>query len=77
MAVSLTYSPNQPRSTIAFFRIVFLAFFLYLTQVLIDSRRVLNLTIASLGVVLAGASILAVFQIISEQFYCRRAWFLA
>ena len=69
MAVSLTYSPNQPEATIAFFRIVFLAFFLYLTQVLIDSRRVLNLTIASLGVVLAGASILAVFQIISEQFY--------
>ena len=69
MAVSLTYSPNQPEATIAFFRIVFLSFFLYLTQVLIDSRRVLNLTIASLGVVLAGASILAVFQIISEQFY--------
>ncbi len=69
MAVSLTYSPNQPEATISFFRIVFLSLFLYLTQVLIDSRRVLNLTIASLGIVLAGASILAVFQIISEQFY--------
>lgn len=69
MAVSLTYSPNQPEATISFFRIVFLALFLYLTQVLITSRRVLNLTIASLGIVLAGASTLAVFQIISEQFY--------
>ena len=69
MAVSLTYSPNQPEATISFFRIVFLSLFLYMTQVLIDSRRVLNLTIASLGVVLAGASILAMFQIISEQFY--------
>ncbi len=69
MAVSLTYSPNQPEATISFFRIVFLALFLYLTQILIDSRRVLNLTIASLGIVLTGASILAVFQIISERFY--------
>ena len=69
MAVSLTYSPNQPEATISFFRIAFLALFLYITQILIDSRRVLNLTIASLGVVLTGASILAVFQIISERFY--------
>ena len=69
MAVSLTYSPNQPEATISFFRIAFLALFLYITQILIDSRRVLNLTIASLGIVLTGASVLAVFQIISERFY--------
>ena len=69
MAVSLVYTPNQPEATISFFRFVCLALLLYMTQVLIDSRRVLNLTIVSLGVVLGGASILALFQIVSAEFY--------
>lgn len=69
MAVSLLYTPNQPEATISFFRFVFLALLLYLTQVLIDSKRILNLTIVSLGLVLGGASILALFQIVSAEFY--------
>ena len=69
IALSLTWSPNQPEATISFFRILFLAFFLYLTQALVTSKRILNVTIVSVGVVLAGASILAVFQIISAEFY--------
>ena len=35
MAISLTYSPNQPEATIHFVRMVVLVFFMYLTQVMI------------------------------------------
>ncbi len=69
MALSLTYSPNQPEATISFFRILFLALFLYLMRALVTSTRILNVTIVSVALVLAGASLLAVFQIISAEFY--------
>ncbi|MCY3736906.1 MAG: O-antigen ligase family protein [Gemmatimonadaceae bacterium] len=69
MAISLTYSPNQPEATIGFFRILFLAFFLYLMQVLVTSKLILNVTLVSVGVVLTGASVLAILQIISLEFY--------
>ena len=43
IAVSLTYSPNQPDATIGFVRMCALVLFTYMTQVIIDSKRLLLL----------------------------------
>ena len=69
IAVSLTYSPNQPEATLSFVRIVCMALLLYLTQVLVDSRGKLNLAVVSMAIALAGTSTLAVLQILTAQFF--------
>ena len=69
IAVSLTYSPNQPEATLSFVRMSCMVLLLYLIQVLVDSKGILNLTIVSLGIALTGTSALAVLQITTAQFY--------
>ena len=69
IAVSLTYTPNQPEATLSFIRMSCMVLLLYLMQVLVDSRGILNLTILSLALALTGTSALALLQITTAQFY--------
>ncbi len=69
IAVSLTYSPNQPEATLSFIRMCCMVLLLYLIQVLVDSRGKLDLTIVSLAVALTATSTLALMQISTGQFY--------
>ena len=77
MAVSLTYTPNLEEGTIGLARTMVLVVFLYGTQVIIDSRRAVQMVILSMGAaVMAGCS-LAVAQIMSEQFYLPASFVIA
>ena len=69
IAVSLTYSPNQPEATISFVRTFFLVTFLYLSQVMIDSKRAVDLVAISMGLSIVGGAVLGLFQIVTERFY--------
>ncbi len=69
MAISLTYSPNQPEATIHFVRMVVLVFFMYLTQVMIDSRRSVNMVICSLVLAVPVGAIMGAWQVATGQFH--------
>jgi len=77
MALSLTYSPNQPEATIGFMRTLVLVLFLYGAQVLIESRAAVNMVVVSMGLALIGGSILAVVQIATEQFFLPASFVIA
>jgi O-antigen ligase len=77
MAVSLTYSPNQPEATIGFVRTLFLVVFLYGTQVMIDSRRAVAMVVVSMALALIAGSVLGVVQIYSEKFYLPASFVIA
>jgi O-antigen ligase len=77
MAVSLTYSPNQPEATIGFMRTLVLAIFLYAAQVMIESRAAVHTLVVSMALGLIGGSILGVVQIITEQFYLPASFVIA
>jgi O-antigen ligase len=69
IAVSLTYTPNQPEATISFVRTLFLVVFLYVNQVIIDSKRAVALVAGSMAMAIVGGSLLGMTQMISEEFY--------
>jgi O-antigen ligase len=69
IAVSLTYSPNQPEATISFVRTFFLVVFLYVTQVIIDSKRAVRLVAVSMALAIIAGSVLGMSQMIREEFY--------
>jgi O-antigen ligase len=77
MALSLTYSPNQPEATIGFMRTLVLVLFLYASQVLIESRAAVHVVVVSMGLALIGGSILAVVQIATEQFFLPASFVIA
>ncbi len=77
MAISLTYSPNQPEATIGFMRTVALVVFLYATQVMIDSRAAVHMVIASTALVMIGTSILGLVQIVTQRFYLPASFVIA
>ena len=77
MALSLTYSPNQPEATIGFMRTLVLVLFLYASQVLIESRPAVHMVVVSMGLALIGGSILAVVQIATEQFFLPASFVIA
>lgn len=77
MALSLTYSPNQPEATIGFARTAVLIAFLYGTQVMIDSRAAVHMVIISTAVALIGSSILGLIQIVTERFYLPASFVIA
>lgn len=77
MALSLTYTPALEEGTIGVVRTAFLILFLYGTQVMIDSRRAVNLVVISMGVALVGGSVLGVVQIITEKFYLPASFVIA
>ncbi len=77
MAVSLTYSPNQPEATIGFVRTFFLIIFLYGVQVMIDSKKAVTMVVVAMGLCIIASSILAVAQIFSEKFYLPASFVIA
>lgn len=77
MALSLTYSPNQPEATIGFMRTLVLVLFLYGSQVLIESRAAVHTVVVSMALALIGGSILAVVQIATEQFFLPASFVIA
>ena len=77
MAISLTYTPSLEEGTIGLVRTMVLVVFLYGTQVIIDSRRAVQMVVWSMAAaVMAGCS-LAVAQIMSEQFYLPASFVIA
>lgn len=77
MAVSLTYSPNQPEAIIGFMRTLVLILFLYATQVLIDSRAAVHLVVISMVLAMIGGSVLGIVQIVTERFYLPASFVIA
>lgn len=69
IAVSLTYSPNQPEATIGFVRIACLVLFLYLTQVIVDSKKAVATVLWSMAVATVGGAVMGVYQVITGQFH--------
>ena len=77
MALSLTYSPNQPEATIGFMRTLVLVLFLYGAQMLIESRAAVHAVVISMALALIGGSILAVVQIATEKFFLPASFVIA
>ena len=77
MAISLTYSPNQPEATIGFMRTLVLTLFLYLTIVMLETRTAVNAVVVSMAVALVAGSVLGVVQIITERFYLPASFVIA
>ena len=77
MAFSLTYTPNLVDGTVGVMRTLFLIVFLYLTQVIIDSRRAVDTVVLSVALALIGGSVLALVQIVTERFYLPASFVIA
>jgi putative inorganic carbon (hco3(-)) transporter len=69
VGLSLTYSVNHPEATIDFVRLIFLTLFLYGAEVIIDSRAAIVMVLVSLVACMISASILAMVQILTEEFF--------
>ena len=69
IAVSLTYSPNQPAATVSFVRICALVLFTYMVQIAIDSRRAVSAVLWSLVVLTMAGALLGAYQVITGQFH--------
>ena len=69
IAVSLTYSPNQPEATISFFRLCALTLFTYMTQVVIDSRRTVSLVLWSMVFLTVAGAVMGTYQVVTGQFH--------
>ena len=77
MAFSLTYTPNFVEGTVGVMRTLFLIVFLYLTQIIIDSRRAVNTVVISIALALIAAAVLALVQIVTERFYLPASFVIA
>ena len=77
MAFSLTYTPNFIAGTVGVVRTLLLIVFLYLTRVIIDSRRAVNAVVISIALTLIGSAILALIQIVTERFYLPASFVIA
>ena len=77
IALSLTWSPNQPEATISFVRLVALTLFLYLTQVLIESKTAVTAVVVSLAACVAASSVLGLVQVLTEEFFLPASFVLA
>ncbi|MEE2657806.1 MAG: O-antigen ligase family protein [Candidatus Latescibacterota bacterium] len=77
MAVSLLYTPNLEEGTIGVVRTLFLIAFLYGTQLMVDSTKAVSLVVISMGAAMIGGAILAVAQILSEEFYLPASFVIA
>jgi O-antigen ligase len=77
MAISLTYSPNQPEATIGFMRTLVLTLFLYLTIVMLETRTAITAVVISMALALIAGSVLGVVQIVTERFYLPASFVIA
>ncbi len=69
IAVSLTYSPNQPEATIGFVRIAALVVFVYMVELMLDSRRAVALVIWSMLPISAAGAVWGAYQVITGRFH--------
>ena len=69
IAVSLTYSPNQPEATVSFFRLCALALFTYTIQIVIDSRGAVSLVLWSMVVLTVAGAVMGTYQVLTGQFH--------
>ena len=69
IAVSLTYSPNQPEATVSFFRLCALGLFAYMVQVIIDSRGAVSLVLWSMVVCTVAGAVMGTYQVVTGQFH--------
>ena len=69
IAVSLTYSPNQPEATVSFFRLCALVLFTYMVQIVIDSRRAVSLVLWSMAVLTVAGAVMGTYQVVTGQFH--------
>ncbi len=77
MALSLTWTPNIVSGTVGVMRTLFLIGFLYLTQIVIDSKKAVDSVVISIALALVGGSILALVQIVTEEFYLPASFVIA
>ena len=77
MALSLTYTPNFVDGTVGVMRTLFLIGFLYLTQIVIDRKVAVDAVVVSIALALVGGSILALVQIVTEEFYLPASFVIA
>ena len=69
IAISLTYSPNQPEATVSFVRICALVLFTYMVQVIIDSRHAVSAVLWSMVVFTVVGAVMGTYQVITGQFH--------
>ena len=69
IAISLTYSPNQPEATVSFVRICALVLFTYMVQVIIDSRHAVSAVLWSMVVFTVAGAVMGTYQVITGQFH--------
>lgn len=77
MAISLTYSPNQPEATIGFVRTLALTVLLYATTIMINSKPAVTLVVVSMMTAIIGGAVLAIVQVITEKFYLPASFVIA
>jgi putative inorganic carbon (HCO3(-)) transporter len=69
IAISLSYSPNQPEATVSFLRICALVLFTYMIQVVIDSREAVAAVLWSMVLISMAGAIMGAYQVITGQFH--------
>ena len=69
MAISLTYSPNQPEATINFVRVALLVLFMYLTQILIYDRQAIKVVVYSMTIGVLAGSVMGAYQVATGEFH--------
>lgn len=69
IAVSLTYSPNQPEATVSFVRICALVLFTYMVQVIIDSKKAVSAVLWSMVIFTVSGAVMGTYQVITGQFH--------
>ena len=69
IAVSLTYTPNQPEALVSFVRICALVLFTYMVQVVLDERRAISAVLWSLVVLTIAGAVMGAYQVITGQFH--------
>ena len=69
IAISLTYSPNQPEATVSFVRLCALVLFTYMVQIVIDSKRAVSAVLWSMVVFTVAGAVMGTYQVITGQFH--------
>jgi len=69
IAVSLIYTPNQPEATVSFVRVSCLILFMYMAQIMIDSKQAVGAVLWSMALVSIGGAGMGAYQVITGQFH--------
>ncbi|MEW6754157.1 MAG: O-antigen ligase family protein [Candidatus Latescibacterota bacterium] len=69
MAVSLIYSPNHPQAAVGFVRVACLVLFLYLTQLLLESKQAVAAVVWTMALVTVAGAVMGAYQVITGRFH--------